>query len=116
VRWQSSWLGPGTLAVLLFGLTLSSKILPYELNPTTINTNTPHVVGLKVQHTCCPPTRVLRVLGSYCTDAVVNIVATLKAFIFQITVTDTGEGALWAAERVPDDHVGAVMNGLQGAG
>jgi dipeptidase len=35
-----------------------------------------------------------------------------EAFIFQILPIDAGVGALWVAQRVPDDHVGAVMNGF----
>jgi dipeptidase len=35
-----------------------------------------------------------------------------EAFIFQIMPDDTGNSSLWVAQRVPDDHVGAVTNGL----
>lgn len=33
-----------------------------------------------------------------------------EAYIFHITKDDTGAAAIWIAERVPDDSVGAVMN------
>ena len=35
-----------------------------------------------------------------------------EAFIFQIMADDTGNSSLWVAQRVPDNHVGAVTNGL----
>ena len=35
-----------------------------------------------------------------------------EAWIFQILPVDEGIGALWVAQRLPDDHVGAVMNGF----
>jgi len=35
-----------------------------------------------------------------------------EAFIFQIMPDPTGNASLWVAQRVPDDHVGSVTNGL----
>ena len=35
-----------------------------------------------------------------------------EAFIFQIMPDDTGNSSLWVGQRVPDDHVGSVTNGL----
>jgi dipeptidase len=35
-----------------------------------------------------------------------------EAFIFQIMPDDTGNSSLWVAQRVPDNHVGSVTNGL----
>ena len=33
-----------------------------------------------------------------------------EAFLFQVMSDDTGNHSLWVAQRVPDDHVGTVMN------
>lgn len=35
-----------------------------------------------------------------------------EAFIFQIMPDDTRNSSIWVAQRVPDDHVGSVTNGL----
>jgi dipeptidase len=40
------------------------------------------------------------------------VIDPMEAFIFQIMPDDTGNSSLWVAQRVPDDHVGAVTNGL----
>ena len=40
------------------------------------------------------------------------VIDPLEAFIFQIMPDDTGNYSIWVAQRVPDNHVGAVTNGL----
>ena len=35
-----------------------------------------------------------------------------EAFVFQIMQDDTRNSSVWVAQRVPDDHVGSVTNGL----
>lgn len=47
-------------------------------------------------------------------DSAESLIVTDKdeAFIFQIMPDDTATSALWVAQRVPDNHVGVVTNGL----
>ena len=40
------------------------------------------------------------------------VIDSMEAFIFQIMSDDTGNSSVWVAQRVPDDHVGSVTNGL----